>query len=118
MIGLEMLKHFEKETGKEIHQLFDFIVGVSTGSLIASFLGFHKKSIDEVLETYKELGTQIFTQSQLGGVKGWVSNLSYYDTQLYEGTWAMSSLHFMSFIFKEKITVGCLHFFIRGSKLL
>ena len=84
IVGLQMLKNLEKETGKEIHELFDFIVGVSTGAIIASFLGFHKKSMKEVGEIYKEIGSKIFTQSQIDGVRGWVVSHSYYNTKLYE----------------------------------
>ena len=84
IIGLQMLQNFEKETGQQIHELFDLIVGVSTGAIIASFLGFHKKTISEVKETYREIGSRIFTQSQLEGVKGWVVSHSYYNTKLYE----------------------------------
>jgi calcium-independent phospholipase A2-gamma len=53
IIALQMLKALEQETGQEIHQLFDFICGVSTGAIIASFLGFHKKTIPEIEQTYK-----------------------------------------------------------------
>ena len=84
IVGLEMLKCIEEETGQEIHQLFDLIVGVSTGAIIASFLGFHKKSIQEVEETYKKIGSKIFTQNQLDGVRGWVLSHSFYNTKLYE----------------------------------
>lgn len=84
IIGLQMLKQLEKETGQKIHQLFDFIVGVSTGAIIASFLGFHKKSISEVETTYKEIGSRIFTQGQFDGYRGWVLSHSFYNTKLYE----------------------------------
>ena len=43
------------------------ICGVSTGAIIASFLGFHKKSILEVEETYNTIGFKIFTQNILEG---------------------------------------------------
>ena len=45
MVALEMLKAIEQKTGKRIYQLFDLICGVSTGSIIASFLGFHRYPI-------------------------------------------------------------------------
>lgn len=84
IIGLQMLKQLEKETGQKIHQLFDFIVGVSTGAIIASFLGFHKKSISEVETTYKEIGSRIFTQRQFDGYRGYLLSHSFYNTKLYE----------------------------------
>ena len=84
IIGVQMLKNLEKETGKEIHELFDFIVGVSTGAIIASFLGFHKKSMKEVDEIYKEIGSKIFTQSQIDGTIGYIRSHSFYNTKMYE----------------------------------
>ena len=84
IIGVQMLKNLEKETGKEIHELFDFIVGVSTGAIIASFLGFHKKSMKEVEEIYKEIGSKIFTQSQIDGTIGYIRSHSFYNTKMYE----------------------------------
>ena len=84
IIALEMLQLIEKETGQPIHELFDFICGVSTGAIIASFLAFHKKTIPEVEKTYKEIGSKIFTQSWLEGGRGLVTSHSYYDTKKYE----------------------------------
>ena len=79
-----MLKLIEKETGQPIHELFDFVCGVSTGAIIASFLSFHKKTIPEVEKTYKEIGSKIFTQHWFEGSRGLVTSHSYYDTKLYE----------------------------------
>ena len=67
IIALEILKAIEDFTGHRIYQNFDLICGVSTGAIIASFLGFHKKSISEIEETYQTLGFKIFTQSLLEG---------------------------------------------------
>jgi hypothetical protein len=44
-----------------------FFLFFSTGAIIASFLGFHKKSIAEIEETYTTLGFKIFTQNILDG---------------------------------------------------
>ncbi len=79
-----MLQAIERETGKRIHDLFDFICGVSTGAIIASFLGFHKISIPEIINTYNTIGKKVFKQSVLEGATGWVLSHSYYNTKLYE----------------------------------
>ena len=79
-----MLKLIELETGQPIHELFDFVCGVSTGAIIASFLSFHKKTIPEVEKTYKEIGSKIFTQHWFEGSRGLVTSHSYYNTKLYE----------------------------------
>ena len=67
LIALEILKAIELQTGQRIHETFDLICGVSTGAIMASFLGFHKKSILDVEKTYSTLGFKIFTQNFLEG---------------------------------------------------
>ena len=69
LIALEVLKAIEHNTGQRIHETFDLICGVSTGAIIASFLGFHKKSIRDVENTYSDLGFKIFTQNILEGTE-------------------------------------------------
>ena len=38
LISLEVLKHIEQESGKPIAELFDFVAGTSTGSIVATIL--------------------------------------------------------------------------------
>ena len=86
VVALEVLKQVELVTGKKIHQLFDFICGVSTGAIIAAFLAFSKLSIAEIERIYDELGKKVFTRDVIRGATGWVMTHSYYDTRLYEET--------------------------------
>ena len=76
VVALEVLRQLEAVTGRRIHQIFDFICGVSTGAIIASFLGFHKKTIDEIEEIYKRLGQEIFTRNLIKGTTGWITSVN------------------------------------------
>ena len=84
VIALEILRQLERETGRLIHELFDFMVGVSTGSIITALLGVKKLTVTEVKEIYNDLGAEVFKQSLYDGVKGMVTSHAYYDTEKYE----------------------------------
>ena len=64
--------------------MFDFMVGVSTGSIIVALLAFKKLAVAEVESIYNELGSQVFKQTYLGGITGMVKSHSYYDTANYQ----------------------------------
>ena len=55
VIALEVLRRLERQTGHLIHELFDIMVGVSTGSIITSLLGIKKLTVDEVDDIYTRL---------------------------------------------------------------
>ena len=52
------------------HEIFDLIVGTSTGGLIATMLGRLHFSIDECLEQYQKIGVKVFGKKASGGKAG------------------------------------------------
>jgi len=65
--------------------VFDLIVGTSTGGLIATMLGRLKMPIDECLEKYENLSKRVFGKQPAGGqfgrlLKG-LANSSFYDIE-------------------------------------
>ncbi|TNN73526.1 Calcium-independent phospholipase A2-gamma [Liparis tanakae] len=84
VVPLQVLKLLEAETGRKIHQLFDYICGVSTGAVLAFMLGLAHFSIEECADMYRRFGSEVFRQNPLvGTVKmGW--SHSYYDTETWE----------------------------------
>jgi patatin-like phospholipase/acyl hydrolase len=70
LVPLLILKSIEEQTGKKIHELFDMIVGTSTGGIIAAGLtatedGINPKlNVDKLIELYTTKGENIFPRSK------------------------------------------------------
>ncbi|XP_043285174.1 calcium-independent phospholipase A2-gamma-like isoform X2 [Venturia canescens] len=85
LVVLEMLKKLEQLTGQKVHEMFDYMCGVSTGAILSATLGgLKRKSLDEISELYKALSTKIFTRGTIRGASNLVWSHSYYDTELWE----------------------------------
>ncbi|XP_068231173.1 calcium-independent phospholipase A2-gamma-like [Palaemon carinicauda] len=83
LVAIEILRRIEEESGQPIHELFDYICGVSTGAILAVLIGAHQQSIDECEKLYRKLSTQIFTQTTFQGAKGLFMKSSYYDSDVW-----------------------------------
>jgi calcium-independent phospholipase A2-gamma len=57
---LVLLNKLELGTGKRICELFDLIVGVSTGGIIAVCLGLLRLSVAETRQLYLDMGREVF----------------------------------------------------------
>ena len=79
---LLMLEELEKITGTKTHQMFDLIVGTSTGAIIASLIGINCMGAREGLELYMQMGRTIFNRSLVEGVGGLIQHQSYYDDKV------------------------------------
>lgn len=67
-----------------MHQLFDYICGVSTGSILAATIGASGKSLEEIAHLYRILSTKIFTQNAFEGARSLLWSHGYYDTAMWE----------------------------------
>ncbi|PAV88957.1 hypothetical protein WR25_22767 [Diploscapter pachys] len=83
MMGLEILEQLENKSGKKICELFDHIVGVSTGGIIAYLLGVRKLTVAECHDIYMRLSKRLFSQTKWSGGIGVLVNHSYYNTKLW-----------------------------------
>ncbi|CAB3226392.1 unnamed protein product [Arctia plantaginis] len=85
IIAIEILRHLERLTGRKVHELFDYIIGVSTGAIIAAVVGGGVGSLAEARRMYMTLSRDMFgNTSRLGGASRLVWTHSYYDTQAWE----------------------------------
>ncbi|KAL1463344.1 hypothetical protein WDU94_015102 [Cyamophila willieti] len=78
---IELLRKLEQISGRRISDMFDYICGVSTGSILLSTVGIpNTRTLDEVLTLYKSLSTDLFTQQKVKGYWNLAWSHSYYDT--------------------------------------
>ncbi|XP_073429380.1 calcium-independent phospholipase A2-gamma [Dendrobates tinctorius] len=84
IVALQTLRKLEELTGKPVHELFDYICGVSTGAILAFMLGLFHMPLDECEDLYSKLGSDVFKQNVIvGTVKmGW--SHAYYNSEMWE----------------------------------
>uniref|UniRef100_H3DMD7 Patatin like phospholipase domain containing 8 n=1 Tax=Tetraodon nigroviridis TaxID=99883 RepID=H3DMD7_TETNG len=84
LLALQTLHRLQNLTGKRIHQLFDYICGVSTGAILAFMLGIFQIPLEECEQMYRKLGADVFKQNVIvGTVKmGW--SHAFYDSEIWE----------------------------------
>ncbi|XP_023935076.1 calcium-independent phospholipase A2-gamma [Bicyclus anynana] len=85
IIAIEILRHLERLTGRRVQDLFDYIVGVSTGAIIAAVISSGVGNLDTANQMYHTLSKQMFGNTSLiGGTSRLVWTHSYYDTDAWE----------------------------------
>lgn len=67
IIAIELLRHLERLTGRRAAELFDYIVGVSTGAIIAAVIGSGVGSLDTARQMYYTLSREMFGNTSLLG---------------------------------------------------
>lgn len=84
LVTLQTLRKLVELTQKPVHQLFDYICGVSTGAILAFMLGFFHMPLDECEELYRKLGTDVFSQNVIVGTVKMSWSHAFYDSQIWE----------------------------------
>ncbi|KAK3101244.1 hypothetical protein FSP39_002089 [Pinctada imbricata] len=84
LVALKSLRELERRCGKPLYLVFDYVCGVSTGSLILAIVFLFKRSISECEELYIEKSKQMFTQSRVRGSIGLAKDASFYNTELWQ----------------------------------
>lgn len=85
LIAIEILRHLERITARPVHELFDFIIGVSTGAIIAAVIGSGIGNLETASGMYHTLSKEMFgNTSVIGGTSRLVWTHSYYDTEAWE----------------------------------
>ena len=82
---IEILKNIQKHCGgKPLHEIFDYICGVSTGAVLASLIGVLKLPLDECERQYKIFLKDLFKRNMTAGLGNLIKTHAYYDAQMWE----------------------------------
>ncbi|ELU02471.1 hypothetical protein CAPTEDRAFT_100304 [Capitella teleta] len=84
LVTIEILKQLQECCGQEIHKMFDYVCGVSTGSLLAVMLSAFRVPLPETELLYKQYSSQMFSRNKLMGVGKLFMSHSYYETDVWE----------------------------------
>jgi predicted acylesterase/phospholipase RssA len=66
LIEVDVLDQLVQETGREIPELFDWVVATSTGAIIILGLLYAKKSLREIRQLYFRLKDEVFASDRFG----------------------------------------------------
>ena len=67
LIQIEILFELERVTRKSITELFDVIMGTSTGGILALGLVYKKMTLTKLRQLFVRLKDDIFAKSSIGG---------------------------------------------------
>ncbi|XP_006882702.1 PREDICTED: calcium-independent phospholipase A2-gamma [Elephantulus edwardii] len=84
VVTIQTLRKLVELTQKPVHQLFDYICGVSTGTVLAFMLGLFHMPLDECEELYRKLGSDVFSQNVIVGTVKMSWSHAFYDSQTWE----------------------------------
>lgn len=84
LVAIEFLKALEKQSQCRIHELFDYVCGVSTGALLAAMVCLYKIPLDRCEDLYKDCATRMFTRNRVVGTTKLVWNHGFYDSHSWE----------------------------------
>lgn len=82
-MAIEVLRQLEARTNKKVHELFDYMCGVSSGAILSCLLGSLHLSLDECESLYRKLSDEVFNQSAFWGTGRLVWSHAYYDTTMW-----------------------------------
>lgn len=82
ILGLDILQALETSLkGPKVVEVFDLIVGVSTGAIIGALLTAKRLSIKKCKEIYVDISKELFSQGKFSGMSGLILSHSYYNTE-------------------------------------
>ncbi|XP_054751008.2 calcium-independent phospholipase A2-gamma-like [Lytechinus pictus] len=83
IIAIEILRELEKQSGKPVHEMFDYIIGVSSGAVLVYLLAYAKASLDVCEQLFKELSVEVFNRNTLLGTSKLFFSHAFYDTDAW-----------------------------------
>uniref|UniRef100_A0A915PUM9 PNPLA domain-containing protein n=1 Tax=Setaria digitata TaxID=48799 RepID=A0A915PUM9_9BILA len=85
VLGLHVLEALENSlNGSKVVEVFDLIVGVSTGAIIGALLAAKRLSVEKCRKVYVELSRELFNQGKFSGMSGLLLSHAYYNTEKWK----------------------------------
>lgn len=81
MIPIQILKTLEASCKQKIGDMFDFVIGVSSGAVTAFLLSLANATVEDCEQLYKELSGTVFGRNRFLGTSNLVLNHAFYDTE-------------------------------------
>ena len=66
LVQIDILCEIERLTGKKITELFDWIIGTSTGGIVALALVYQQMSLSQLRDLYFRLKEEVFSKGRVG----------------------------------------------------
>ena len=78
-----ILKRLQDECGMPLNEMFDYVIGVSTGSILTVMSIIYRVPLDECLQMYKLFSLEVFKRNIILGATRLVWSQSFYDSDYW-----------------------------------